>query len=177
MRKLITALILLGIFLPSSPAPAATVEERIDFYTSHLLKLAPPYVWGGAWGPLGNDCSGAMAWIHRMAGVPVPRTTALAMWNGAWPGVRLRSRDGAREEARFPNLIFFDYKVDRPRGHVGLIRWNVMLHKKRNLMMAEASWSKKMFKETLILEGDGRWRATHGVLKVNLKMGAGAAKQ
>jgi cell wall-associated NlpC family hydrolase len=127
-------------------------------------------------GSLGNDCSGAMCWVFRMAGVPVPRTTALAMWNGAWPGERTTVKEGARELSQFPDLMFFDFTIGRPRGHVGLIRWNVMLKNQRNVMMAEASSSKNRFKETLILPNDSRWRATHGVLTPNLKMEAGGRR-
>jgi len=173
-------LILLLILSLGSPALAfsaeTSAETRIDFFVDLLVKLHPPYVWGGAWGPLGNDCSGSMYWVFRKSGVPVPRTTALAMWNGAWPGTRTLAKDEARENTQFPDLIFFDYSIGRPRGHVGIIRWNVMSQMKRNIMFAEASSSAKRFKETLILQNDSRWKATHGVLKPKLRFGAGPEK-
>jgi hypothetical protein len=147
-------------------------KARIQFYTDMLVELAPPYVWGGFWGLLGGDCSGQMRWIFKMAGIVYPRLTALSMWNGGWPGRRYKSSLATLSQAEFPNVIFFTYKPNRPAGHVGIVRkvWKTAKGAWR-VLFAEASSSAKYFKETLIKEGDYRWKHTLGLLVPDLSPG------
>ena len=155
-----------------------TAEERIlcrlNFYSEMLAKLGPPYVWGGFWGILGGDCSGQIYWICRRAGLPVTRTTSLKMWlnKGAWPGQRILAKAGAHDKAKFANLGFFDYSKKRPRGHVVFIVLNAEdKNGKRMILFREASSSKKIFKETIMKQGDYRWVKLYGILSLDLTPG------
>lgn len=155
----------------TSSTPIPPILERLKFYTDLLVKVAPPYVWGGNWGVLGGDCSGQTQAIFTLSGLKLPRLTSLAMWNGGWPGMRYSIAEGAREECDFPHLIFFTW--ERPAQHVGIVRWNKLADKKRQIMFAEASSNKKTYyyKETLIKQGDNRWNHTAGILAVDLTPG------
>jgi len=159
-------------------AKLKTAEERIlcrlNFYSEMLVKLGPPYVWGGFWGILGGDCSGQIYWICRRAGLPVTRTTSLKMWlnKGAWPGERILAKAGAHEKAQFANLGFIDYSKDRPRGHVVFIVLNAEdKNGKRIILFREASSSKKIFKETIMRKGDYRWVRLYGIISLDLTPG------
>lgn len=148
------------------------ILKRLNYYADLFVFYAPPYVWGGYWGIVGGgDCSGQMRALYVLSGVGYPRLTSRNMWNGGWPGLRYKASEGAREETEFPHLIFFDYSPKRPRGHVGIVRTNVKSKKGRRIVFAEASSSAKIFKETLIKQGDYRWRHVHGILIPDLTPG------
>lgn len=147
---------------------------RLNYYSELLVKLAPKYIWGGFWGLLGGDCSGQVYWICKMAGLPVNRTTSLRMWldKGGWPGERILVVAGAHEKAQFATLGFFDYSKTRPRGHVVFVVFNTEdKNGRRQILFREASYGKKIFKETIMKEGDYNWVHLHGILIMDLTPG------
>ena len=108
-----------------------------------------------------------------MAGLPMVRTTALRMFLGAWPGRKYDKLDRAiMAETERTNLLWLTYKPSRPQGHVVQII-DVYEDEKGRLViiMAEASYSKKYFKLTKIVEGDYRWKHMTGLMIVHLNPG------
>lgn len=163
---------------PINCTVAERLEDRIlcrlDYYSGLLVELAPTYIWGGYWGILGGDCSGQTYWICKMSGLPVNRTTSLRMWQdeGGWPGERVLAIADAHDRAKFGNLGFFDFSKKRPRGHVVFIVLNAMGQDgKQRILFREASFSKKIFKETIMKSGDYRWVRLHGILQLDLTPG------
>jgi len=147
---------------------------RLNFYSEMLVRLQVPYVWGGYWGPLTGDCSGQTYWICHMAGLPVHRTTAYKMWlnKGSWPGQRVFVKLNEQDIAQFPSLLFWTYDTKRPFGHVALTVWNATDSKgRRTILFREASFSKKIFKETEMKKGDVRWEKLVGILILDLTPG------
>jgi len=192
MKKALLGVMLgLSIFLvahasqiPNDPIPNPaqiqfkTCEERIlyrlNFYSELLVKYKIQYVWGGFWGILGVDCSGYMYWICHMAGLPVKRETSLRMWldKGAWPGERVLVKFDAHDRAQFPDLLFWTYDPKRPKGHVALVIMNAEdKNGHRTVLFREASFSKKIVKETEMKQGDYRWVRLEGVLVLDLTPG------
>jgi hypothetical protein len=139
-----------------------TVKGRIQYYCDLLVKLAPPYIWGGFWGGLGGDCSGQTNWVYQQAGVGVKRETARGMWlgRGGWGINNTVGVQPTLVKAQFPNPIFFNYS-GKEDSHVGI--------KKTNDIFYEASSSAKVYKETAF---KGRSKFLHGYKEVNLTPGA-----
>ena len=140
------------------------VTGRMDYWTGRLERLAPAYVWGGFGVGKGGDCSGQMYWVCHMSGLPFIRTTALQMWNGAWPGKVIKSW----EKSKFPNLIYFTFSEKRPSGHVGIIRAN---HYPNYLIFAEASSTAKVFKRTTLTKGSSHDKSVTGIQELDLTVG------
>jgi hypothetical protein len=88
---------------PARPA-ATALGPRLA--ASALRHLGVPYRYGGE-DPEGFDCSGLVWYVHREAGLPVPRTAAEQ---------RARATPVRREELRPGDLVFFS----SPRDHVGI---------------------------------------------------------
>lgn len=176
MSKLTLISLVLSVLIISSVGnvdQTPGILKRLNYYVDLFVKNAPPYIWGGAWGIIGGgDCSGQMRALMVLSGCHYPRLTALAMWNGGWPGRRYKASFTTLSQAEFPYLIFFTYKPSRPAGHVGMVRkvWKTN-HGNLRVLFAEASSSAKYFKETLIKQGDYRWKHTLGVLVPNLSPG------
>ena len=92
------------VAIPSAePADTAFGRRLADAALRHL---GVPYRYGGE-DPGGFDCSGLVWYVHREAGVPVPRTAAAQ---------RERATPVRREELRPGDLVFFS----SPRDHVGI---------------------------------------------------------
>jgi len=88
----------------SAPDPA---RETVVATARQLL--GSPYRFGGN-GPRGFDCSGLVWYVHRQAGIPVPRS-ALSQHGAAVPV--------ARGELLPGDLLFF--RIDQRRAdHVGI---------------------------------------------------------
>jgi hypothetical protein len=174
--KLIALTVLIGftatasLTTPSKDMYLKNIDERCSF----LERLAPPYVWGGYWGLLGNDCSGGMYDIVSQS-KPVKRTTAFRMWlgYGNWGTHNIEgSRDGF-ENGKFPDLVFFNYG-GKMASHVGMWREKTAEEmaqsaklKKDTKMFAEASSSSRYFKRTMVVKGDGRYKAMLGTKKLD----------
>lgn len=139
------------------------VITRLNYWTSFLERKSPPYIWGGV-GEKGGDCSGQMYWIVHKSGLPYLRTTALQMWNGAWPGRVIKSW----KNSRFPNLIYFTFSPKRPSGHVGIVRVN---HAPNYLIYAEASSSAKIFKRTTLEAATAKDKSVTGIQELDLLVG------
>lgn len=139
------------------------VKDRMNYWTTMLERKAPAYVWGGV-GMSGGDCSGQVYYICHMSGLPYLRSTALMMWNGAWPGKVTKSW----KDAQFPNLIYFTFTANRPSGHVGLVRTN---HYPNYLIFAEASSTANSFKRTIMDPATGRGKSLTGIQVLDLTVG------
>ena len=177
MSQFLAALILIGLVAVAT-VDIPNVDQRlkaIDDECSLMEDLAPPYVWGGFWGRLGFDCSGAAYDVEKQ-GFPVKRTTAYRMWigYGNWGTNNIEGSAGAFSKGKFPDTIYFNYQ-GKMASHVGILReptpeevaTNKKL-KKDTRVFAEASSSKKYFKRTTIVQGDGRYKAILGIKKLNL---------
>jgi len=141
------------------------VTGRLDYWTTFLEKLGPPYNWGKALGPSGGDCSGQLYWVAHKSGLPFLRTTSLQMWYGAWPGVQVK--DWYKSE--FPNLVFFTFTSKRPFGHVGVVRKNEY---PSYLVFSEASQGFNAFKRTTMSRGPTtREKSVVGVKILDLTVG------
>jgi len=92
--------------------------ERAHYWVKVLEMKAPPYRWGKE-GIEGGDCSGQYHWIMKKAGAPFPRSTAFAMYHGAWPGFNRSTW----QDASFPDGIYFSWK--KPADHVGIVDYKV----------------------------------------------------
>jgi len=110
------ALLLLGLVLlggcSSVPVrePAGGKAERERLLATALDLLGTPYRYGGRSPREGFDCSGFVQYIHRQAGIAVPRTTR-AQYNASRPVSRRRLQPG--------DLVFF--RIDGRRiSHVGI---------------------------------------------------------
>jgi hypothetical protein len=115
----IVFLIIIIIFLWCIPARPlaeeykASVTKALEY---QILKNTP-YVWGAA-SENKNDCSGMLYYCFRSSGVPVLRTTALAMSQGAagWSG-----KDIELDDVEALNLIWWTWALSpRKHGHVGI---------------------------------------------------------
>ena len=177
MSQFLSALILLGlsIVLVINVPSVDQKLKGIDKKCSLLEELAPPYIWGGFWGKLGGDCSGQ---VYDIEGefIPAKRTTAYRMWigYGNWGTNNFEGSEAAFSKGVFPDQIYFSYQ-GKIASHVGILREptpeeivaNKKL-KKETRVFAEASSSKKYFKRTVIVQGDGRYKAILGIKKLNL---------
>ncbi len=88
----------------NSPAPARNQMVGIIKGT-----LGTPYKWGGNSPQDGFDCSGLMSYIHKNAGLKIPRTTALQRDN---------SRTIDYNQLQPGDMLFF--KINRKTNHVGM---------------------------------------------------------
>ena len=139
--------------LGASPYPISVTDEdrevlalieRARYWADILVRKSPKYVWGGE-GLEGGDCSGQAHWILKKAGAPFPRTTALKIWEGAWPGFNFTNWDSTT----FPDGIFFSWKKNG--DHMGLV--NYKTDYPETLDYIEASSGAGKFKETKFKKG------------------------
>lgn len=106
---LVLALMILSGCASTPPAPPSTSEPSGSRIADTALALTgTPYRYGGA-DPRGFDCSGLVHYVHRRAGIAVPRT-AEAQFEDA----RRVARDGLQPG----DLVFF--RLEGKVSHVGL---------------------------------------------------------
>jgi len=106
---LIAALVLASLAL----AGGETIEDRL--LREVELFMGTPYVWG-AEDAAGADCSGAMHYVFKRAGLPFPRMTSRQMRFILCHGA-LHPYSAAH---RF-DFVWWTFSVGRPFGHVGLM--------------------------------------------------------
>ena len=103
--------ILLGLHSLSAELrldPGCIVEE-----SAWRIIKGKPYGWGEQ-GPDKFDCSGAIWWVQRHLGKPVPRTTAARYW-------LMASGDPVHwSEAECGAWIWWTLSPNRPFGHIGM---------------------------------------------------------
>jgi cell wall-associated NlpC family hydrolase len=96
-------------FQADLPGDGATAERGQAVLQAAESRIGAPYRYGGA-GPDAFDCSGLVAYAHRRAGIPVPRTAA-QQYTAATPVARRDLRPG--------DLVFFRLS-GREVSHVGI---------------------------------------------------------
>ena len=95
--------------------------ENFEKEITHIIKIRPPYVWGGSV-EKGVDCSGMLYLTAKRAGFPVRRTTShrMSLGEGGWESLVVNVK------GRQPlDLIFWTLKEKRPNGHVGVLYLNI----------------------------------------------------
>jgi cell wall-associated NlpC family hydrolase len=88
----------------SSPVPARNQMVGIIKST-----LGTPYKWGGNNPQRGFDCSGLMSYVHKNAGLKIPRTAAMQRDN---------SRTIDYNQLQPGDMLFF--KINSKTNHVGM---------------------------------------------------------
>ena len=163
MKTLILLLLFIVPSFGSSPYPIPVTQEdkevlalieRAKYWSDILLAKSPKYVWGGE-GLEGGDCSGQVHWILKKAGAPFPRTTALKIWSGAWPGQNYSDW----ENTAFPDGVFFSWK--KTGDHMGLIDYR--MDYPETLAFIEASSGSGKFKHTTFKKGSVYDKAFLGI--------------
>lgn len=94
--------------VPAIEAAPSAAGGRIAALAS--AQLGQPYRYGGD-GPEGFDCSGLVLYVHRQAGINVPRTTMLQ---------RQRTAALDRSELRAGDIVFFTLGPRLVVDHVGI---------------------------------------------------------
>ena len=90
----------------NQPLSSPTREQMVSIIKT---TLGTPYKWGGNNPQGGFDCSGLMSYVHKNAGLKIPRTTAQQRDNS-------RSIDYAQLQAG--DMLFF--KTGKKTNHVGM---------------------------------------------------------
>lgn len=115
---LLVALLLSVLLLLACQQSSAVLPDEPDSCgqlktTCKTLENAP-YVWGGT-KRSGVDCSGAIYYIAKRIGQPIPRITSRKLW------VITSSRATHWNKASCGYLVWWQFSVDRPYGHVGVM--------------------------------------------------------
>lgn len=100
---------------PGLPSEAAAEDEcqRVAEAWESIEKY--PYVWGGESKEEGGyDCSGAIYYVQKKIGKPVPRTTAAKYY------LMASGEDKHWDEANCGDWIWWQFKPSRPYGHIGM---------------------------------------------------------
>jgi len=97
--------------LPQTPAdplnsPVPARNKMIGIIKS---TLGTPYKWGGSNPQRGFDCSGLMSYVHKNAGLKIPRTAAMQRDN---------SRTIDYNQLQPGDMLFF--KINSKTNHVGM---------------------------------------------------------
>lgn len=156
-------------YITSTKEDTAVQEliERAHYWVKVLEMKAPPYRWGKE-GEEGGDCSGQYHWIMKRAGAPFPRSTAFAMYHGAWPGFNRNTW----EDASFPDGIYFSWK--KPADHVGIVDYKV--DNTNQLDFVESSRGAGKFRRTSFKKNSIIDKKVLGVRILDLSSGLGTVK-
>ena len=126
-KILLLALLLLGASCSGSQQSSAvphseqTAGCRLRVVGCEKLKSiclsleGTPYVWGGSSPHPGFDCSGAVYFIAKKVGKPVPRTTAEKYW------IINENPVLHWQKAGCGYLIWWQFSISRPYGHIGIM--------------------------------------------------------
>lgn len=145
----------------------AALIERARYWSDILVMKSPKYVWGGE-GLNGGDCSGQVHWILKKSGASFPRTTALKIWSGAWPGYNYNNW----ENTTFPDGIFFSWK--KTADHMGLVDYK--LDYPNELHYMEASSGAGKFKKTTFKKDSIYNKRFLGIRVFDFTVGLGTVK-
>lgn len=99
---------------PQDPEPdKPTLCEKVIEAWKQIEEY--PYVWGGQEIEDGGfDCSGAMHWVSKMIGKPIPRTTSKKYY------LTTKGKDEHWKNAECGVYwIWWTFSPDRPYGHIG----------------------------------------------------------
>ena len=96
--------------LPEANLPLSSpVPERNQMVGIIKSTLGTPYKWGGNNPQRGFDCSGLMSYVHKNAGLKIPRTAAKQRDN---------SRTVSYNQLQPGDMLFF--KINSKTNHVGM---------------------------------------------------------
>lgn len=98
---------------PHSEAAAEDECQRVTEAWEDIEKC--PYVWGGESVEEGGfDCSGAVYYVQKAIGEPVPRTTAAKYY------IMAGGEDKHWSEAGCGWWVWWQFSDSRPYGHIGM---------------------------------------------------------
>lgn len=136
-----------------SAYPSLLLAQQADFTDTWKSIAGTPYKWGSESPHKGGlDCSGAIYYVLKVNGKPIPRTTARKMY------FLLGTEDKHWSKSKETDLIWFTFSNDRPFGHIGMVDsnhtvWQATSSKGvRNTKMSDGNYWDRLFEVTKGLE-------------------------
>ena len=122
--KAFEIILLLGLSLLAASCSAFQQSFAVPHFDCQKLETVcnslegTPYVWGGSSPNPGFDCSGAIYYIAKSIGKPIPRTTAKKYW------IITESPAVHWKHAKCGYLVWWQFSEFRPYGHIGIMVTN-----------------------------------------------------
>ena len=115
-KEFLAVLLLLLLFCWGCPLSSAQPPSKCNKIVSAWESIKPyPYVWGGESVDEGGfDCSGAIHYVQKKIGKPVPRTTSAKYY------ILASGNDKHWNKANCGDWIWWQFSADRPYGHIGM---------------------------------------------------------